>query len=293
MSDAFDRYRARLLKVLDHIDAHLDQPLDLTTLSAVSCFSPYHFHRQFSALMGITVHRYVHLARMKRASWRLAFRSEPGVTAIALDAGYEAPEAFARAFRKRFGQAPSEFREVPDWAAWRAALGPLIQARSRLMSHDFKVADVQLVETPDIPIAYMTHRRDPSSLGGTIRRFIEWRKRTGLHPAINATFTIFHNDADTIRATEYRVDLAVATDRRFDGNDQGIEHGVLPGGRCAMLRVVGGSDDLRPAARFLYGQWLPSSGEEARDAPLYCQRVRFFPDVPEHETITDLFLPLR
>ena len=37
----------------------------------------------------------------------------------------------------------------------------------------------------------------------------------------------------------------------------------------------------------------PASGEEPRDFPLYFQRVSFFPDVPEHEAITDVFLPLR
>ena len=57
--------------------------------------------------------------------------------------------------------------------------------------------------------------------------------------------------------------------------------------------MVGSSDDLEPAALFLYRDWLPASGEETRDFPLYCQRVSLFPNVPEHEAITDLFLPLR
>jgi AraC family transcriptional regulator len=75
--------------------------------------------------------------------------------------------------------------------------------------------------------------------------------------------------------------------------DADVEAGTIPGGRCAVLRVIGSSDDLRPAAEFLYRDWLPVSGEELRDFPLYAQRVRFFPDVPEHEAITDLFLPLQ
>jgi len=29
------------------------------------------------------------------------------------------------------------------------------------------------------------------------------------------------------------------------------------------------------------------------DFPIYCQRLSFFPEVPEHETVADLFLPLR
>jgi len=35
------------------------------------------------------------------------------------------------------------------------------------------------------------------------------------------------------------------------------------------------------------------STERLRDFPLYCQRISFFPDVPEHETVTDIFLPLK
>ena len=44
---------------------------------------------------------------------------------------------------------------------------------------------------------------------------------------------------------------------------------------------------------YLYTTWLPASGEEPRDFPLYLQRVRFFPNVPEHEAIIDILLPIR
>ena len=60
-----------------------------------------------------------------------------------------------------------------------------------------------------------------------------------------------------------------------------------------VLRVVGHTDNLEPAALYLYRDWLPASGEEARDFPLYCQRLSFFPEVPEHEAVADVFLPLR
>jgi AraC family transcriptional regulator len=60
--------------------------LGLATLARVATFSKYHFHRQLAATFGITVHRYVQLARMKRASYRLAFRDDAIITEIALDA---------------------------------------------------------------------------------------------------------------------------------------------------------------------------------------------------------------
>ena len=83
-------YRARMQRVLDHIDRHLDDDLDLEAMSGVAAFSKFHFHRQFTATFGLTVHRYVQLARMKRASYRLAYRDAQSVTDIAMDAGYDA-----------------------------------------------------------------------------------------------------------------------------------------------------------------------------------------------------------
>ncbi|WP_139276451.1 AraC family transcriptional regulator, partial [Pararhizobium antarcticum] len=43
-------------RVLDHIDRHLDDDLDLEAVSNVAAFSKYHFHRQFTANFGLSVH---------------------------------------------------------------------------------------------------------------------------------------------------------------------------------------------------------------------------------------------
>ncbi|WP_246379927.1 AraC family transcriptional regulator [Gluconacetobacter johannae] len=228
-----------------------------------------------------------------RASWRLAYRGNVSVTEIALDAGYEAPDSFARAFRQRMGQAPSTFRERPDWSAWAAAMAPLTEARSRIMTRNFSINDVSVRKEADIPVAFMSHEGSPERLGETIRRFIAWRKASGVRAATHATYTIFHADPDSVLPEDYRIDLAAATNRTITLADEGVEAGLIPAGRCAVLRVIGNSDNLRPAAEFLYGTWLPASGEELRDFPLYAQRVTFFPDVPEHEAVTDLYLPLK
>src|SRR5215203_6062553 len=118
-STAADRYLARFRRVLDYIDVHLDEPLDIDTLSSVAAFSKFHFSRQLSELFDIGLYRYVRLRLLKRSAFQLAFRSE-GIIEIALASGYEAPEAFARSFKKSVGQAPSEFRKQPSWKPWHA-----------------------------------------------------------------------------------------------------------------------------------------------------------------------------
>ncbi len=293
MKAALHNYHARMQRVLDHIDRHLSDDLDLDAVSGIAAFSKYHFHRQFTATFGLSVHRYIQLARMKRASYRLAYRDAQSVTDIAMDAGYDAPDAFARAFRQRFGQSPSSFRKAPDWEPWLVAFGPLDNARSKLMQTTYTSDDVTIRDVAPTAVMIMEHRGDPATIGATIHRFIAWRKATGLSPKTSATFNVFHSDPRTTPPAEYRIDLCVGMDRPIEANGERIEAGTIPGGRCAVLRVVGNADNLEPAALYLYGEWLPASGEEARDFPLYCQRLAFFPEVPEHEAVAELFLPLR
>ena len=190
MKAALKNYHARMQRVLDHIDLHLDGDLDLEALSRVAAFSKFHFHRQFTATFELSVHRYVQLARMKRASHRLASDTAQSVTQIAMDAGYDAPDAFARAFRRRFGQSPSSFRKSPDWRPWLLAFGPLENARSKIMQTTYTNDDVTIRDVPPTQVAIMEHRGDRATLGDTIQRFIAWRKAAGLSPETSPTFNV-------------------------------------------------------------------------------------------------------
>ena len=67
---------------------------------------------------------------------------------------------------------------------------------------------------------------------------------------------------------------------------------MIPAGLCAKYRLLGSDDRLGAVIQFLYSQWLASSGFELRDFPLFIERVSFYPDVNEAETITDIYLPV-
>lgn len=214
MSAALQNYHARMQPVLDHIDRHLDGDLDLEVLSNVAAYSKYHFHRQFAAIFEMSVHRYIQLARMKRASYRLVYRDAQSVTDIAMDAGYDAPDAFARAFRQRFGQSPSSFRKSPDWERWLAAFGPLDNARNKLIQKTFTTHYVTIRDVPATRVAIMEHRGDPATLGATIQRFIAWRRAAGLHPKISLTFNVWRSERRPASSADYSVDLCVGTTDR-------------------------------------------------------------------------------
>ena len=161
------------------------------------------------------------------------------------------------------------------------------------MKNSFTADQVSIIDMPATPVALMEHRGDPARIGDTIQRLIAWRKSAHLGPAKSATFNIFHTDPLTTPPAESHIDLCVATDQPITTHIEGLDAGLIPAGRCAVLRLVGSSDNLEAGFNFLYREWLPASGQEMRDFPPFCQRVSFFPEVPEHEAVTDLFLPLQ
>lgn len=287
---AAENYRRRMARVLDHIDRHPDGDLSLAALAGVAAFSKFHFHRQFAATFGISVQRYVNLSRMKRAAFALACRAEVPVIEIALAAGFQSPDSFAKAFRAEFGASPSAFRRAPDWAAWHAAITPYDNARKQIMARHFQFADVEIVDFAEAPVIRLIHRGEPAALNGSISRFIAWRKEKRVGPQRARTFNLFYGGPD-IEPADFRVDLACEALPGLEPGD-GMERAVIVGGRCACLRLVGVNDELEAPANWLYREWLPASGETLRDFPLFCERSNFGPGLPEGEMVTDLYLPL-
>lgn len=228
---------------------------------------------------------------MQQASSRLADKQGPSVTDIALEAGYETPDAFARAFRQRFGQSPSSFRKAPEWEPWLQAFGPLNTARSKLMQTRFTSDQVTVRDVAPTRVAMFEHHGDPLTLDTTIQRFIAWRKAAGLSPQNSSTFNIWYTERRPANPDDYRMDLCVGVGPEQSIEGEGVRAGKIPGGRCAVLRVTGDTHNLEPAALYLYREWLPASGEEMRDFPIYCQR--FLLNDPDLGTAAELHLPLK
>ena len=293
MPSSADNYLARFRKVFDYVDAHLDETLNVERLSEVAAFSRFHFHRQFTALFGVGVYRYVQLLRLKRAAYHLALRQDTQIADIALATGYDGPEAFARAFRRNFGQSPSAFRKEPQWQTLHDIYQPLHDMRVGQMSEILRMGEVTIIEFKEIKVAVLEHYGDPRLIGDSIRTFIDWGKQNKLQPRSGASFNLIYNNAADVGPEAFRMDLYYASDMTISPNTQGIVQKKIPNGRCAVLRHVGTDANLERAILHLYSHWFPHSSEEERDFPLYLQRLSYFPDVPEHEAVTDIFLPLK
>lgn len=102
-------YYFSMNKVYEYIDENIDEDLSLRTLSSVSGYSGYHFHRIFRAMTGKTLHEYVMERRIITASERLLYE-HVSITQIAFDCGFSSYSNFIRCFKKYFGCSPSDYR---------------------------------------------------------------------------------------------------------------------------------------------------------------------------------------
>ena len=110
------RYLDLLARAVAHVDAHLDEDLTADVLAGHAAMSRHHFHRIFHAYFGTTVFGYVTWRRLQRACELLAAGTMP-VLEIALDVGYESPQALAKAMRRELDTTPTAVRagRLPQW----------------------------------------------------------------------------------------------------------------------------------------------------------------------------------
>lgn len=151
---------------------------------------------------------------------------------------------------------------------------------------------VEIVDFPETLVAVLEHRGPEHLTHDTTRRFIAWRQANGYPPGRGATYGVHYTDPITTLPEDYRLDICLSVDEPVSPNDHGVVTKTIPAGRCARVRHVGSRHHVA-AAEWIYREWLPRSGEQLRDFPVFFHYLNVGPDLQEHEMITDVYLPLK
>lgn len=272
-------YAHRIERVVTHIAAHLDEPLDLARLAEVACFSPYHFHRIYRALMDETAAETLRRLRLARAAGELARGAD--VATAARRAGYGSAEAFTRVFRQTHGIPPAAYRE-------RGRHGPPPPHRNETES---PMPDVAIRDLAPIRVAAIAHRGPYSELGGAFSRLHAWAAGRGLLGPHTRALGIGYDDPAAVPPAELRSEacLSVGPDVVGDGD---VFIREIPGGRHAVLLHKGPYTGLERSYRWLYRDWLPTSGFAPADRPPVEEYLNDPRTLPPEEWLTEIRLPL-
>ena len=101
----------KLRRVLEFVDAHLDQDITLHALARESGTSPFHFARMFKRRIGLAPHQFIVRRRMERAQTLLS-DGDLSILEVSLQCGYSQQSHFAATFRRLVGMSPSAYRRL-------------------------------------------------------------------------------------------------------------------------------------------------------------------------------------
>lgn len=127
---AADR-RAAVIRAVATMRAGLAHPHPLTALARSGMFSPYHFHRLFRDITGITPARFLSAIRMAEARRLLLYTDLP-VRRIAERIGYRSPGTFGTRFARAAGLTPARFRAFVQRLSDALSDGPLAARLARV-----------------------------------------------------------------------------------------------------------------------------------------------------------------
>lgn len=279
--DSAQEYRRRISKALVYIRDNLDKRLSLSEVASEACFSQYHFHRLFSALMHETPGEYITRKKLERAAVKLAYTPGLKVTQIAEEFGYASVSSFSKAFNEWFGCRPTELKTIKS--RLDSVTGKLQERYDKSIEADQLFVDADNIEARFVELdchttigdrrqttlSYLTSQGgyNFASIWSTGQELTERVKRAGVSWSACQQFAISHDHPGLTAPEHCRYDACVQLPE-----DQAIDLGLptttIPAGRYAIFPAEGPDHAILGQYLEFYTIWMTQSGYEPDNFPV-------------------------
>jgi AraC family transcriptional regulator len=311
-----EEYVARINKVQDYIECNISEEFSLETLAKEANFSPYHFHRIFSAYTGEPLYKYVLRVRLEKAAFLLISNFKKPISEIALDCGFSNQASFSRAFKKHFGSSAGEFRnkiytknskECKTESNIRQVLYDDViyninninntPGQITAKTRDIIPVDIGVKQIQPMYVAYIRHtgpyKRDAELFSRLFGKLYKWAAARDLVDLPDARWlTIYHNEPEVTRDEKLRISVSITVPESIkpDGEMGAM---IVQGGKYAIARFSLQSHQYQSAWDYLCGSWLPESGYQPDDRCSF----ELYPHMQEQSEdgshIVDIYLPVK
>ncbi|MEL6216268.1 MAG: GyrI-like domain-containing protein, partial [Pseudomonadota bacterium] len=232
----------------------------LRSVSKAAGMSHAHFQRTFKALTGETLATYIRSRRMANALDQL-LRTDQRVLDIAIDAGFESQEAFARAFKRAFGMTPTEYRRIGDKHRF---LKKLRLDESYLQHMTSMQREPELCERDAMRVVgFRTHfygvESEKNNLGDVLPQL--WaqylpRADETPYPVPGDYFGVVSQDEHDPEQLVYHACRAVERETELP---DGMASMVVPAATWAIFEHRGEAQNIDQTVNYIYSTWLATS----------------------------------
>lgn len=254
----------RVFKAIRYIDQNLFAQIDLDSIASAGAFSPFHFHRVFTSLMGMTVSEYVRKRRLSEAARRL-IDTDQDILDLALECQYESQEAFTRAFKKAYDMAPGQLRKMKkSMEVHRPLTLDDINALTKGDAVKPEIIEQKAKRLVGIAKAYSDY--DFQSAHDQWDQFVaRWNELKPINEDV--VYGIGLSSHPQVARSEnakyvYMAGVEVGQDFTLPA---GMTEVVLPAGKYAKFTHKGHLADYGDTARKIWNVWMPESGLKILD----------------------------
>lgn len=282
-SSTREEYLKRVNIVVDYINNHLDEELDLQKLAEMSNLSTYHFHRIMKAFLGETLGAYIIRVRLETAVRLLRYTDLP-VEQIAYSVGYEMPSSLSKSFKQFYDITPQEYRNNKNFVIMKPVQ----------LNPDLKLKSPKVIELETKKAIYIRLNGAYSELDfcGTWGRLWAYVKEQKLFSAGIEHISIYHDDPKVTTSEKLRTDVCLVLPKPAEPKGEiGVKE--IAGGKYAVFLYQGPYTNLRIVYDTIFAQWLPGSGYELRNAPLFEKYVNDPSRTEEAKLKTEIYIPLQ
>lgn len=294
-------YYKRIQRVLHYIDSNCASTPSLAELAGIANFSPFHFHRVFKSLVGESVAAYTRRLALQKAAQRVSYSHDP-ITVIALESGYESPEAFTRAFRSAFGISPSQYRKKGGSSAFSIKMD-VAQHPFYHTNPELAPMNVTVKKFKPVLVAAVRHVGPYEQCAPAWERLCKLLYSAGLFTQEAIAYGISYDDPDTTPVEKCRMDVCLTLPEGVDATTPELAsllqttelftQQIGNGGEYACVLIKGPYSLLHPAYRSLYSEWLPQCGREPGDSLGFEAYYNDPSHTPPEELLSEIFIPLK
>lgn len=278
-------YFERINTVLEYINNHLEENLDLKKLASVSNFSEFHFHRIMRAYLNESLGSYMVRLRLDMAARLLRYSKEP-IQEIAYRTGYEVPSSFNKAFKKRFNVSPKEFR---DSKGFFRSDGTFINPYKTITEMKLKPKIKTIKEKKVIYVQTKGYLNE--SIGPAWQTLINFMKQNRLFGFKTEFIGISYDDPKITEIEKCRYDACSTVRKEVDPVGQ-IGFRTISGGTYAVFKHYGPYEKFTETYNAIYLNWLPESGYKLRDTHCFERYLSDASKVKPEKNVTEIYIPI-